>query len=184
MAQADLKDQFQWTFVVAYLSVAITLFIFSFAVARLIFQLGRGFSVVFATACIYGNTGYFGLPFVIIAFGQEASVPVVVCTTMDLAVMLPLASVLLEKNEPSSASGISNIYTKSLLSVIKNPLIIAAVLGALFSLSGLQIPEVADRFVVLLGSAAAPCALFALGSSIDEDRAEFLQAQIFVISLI
>ena len=184
MAQADLRDQFQWIFVVAYLSVALTLFILSFAVARLIFQLGRGLSVVFATACIYGNTGYFGLPFVIIAFGQDASVPVVVCTIIDLAVMLPLASVLLEKNQPSSASGTSKIYTKTLLSVIKNPLIIAVVLGALFSISGLQILEVADRFVVLLGSAAAPCALFALGSSIDEDRAEFLQAQIFVISLI
>ncbi len=182
MAQADLRGQFQWTFIAAYLSVAISLFFLSFAVARLIFRLGRGFSVVFATACIYGNTGYFGLPFVIIAFGQDASVPVVLCTTIDLAVMLPLASVLLEKTEPSS--GVSNIYTDSLLSVIKNPLIVAVIMGALFSLSGLQIPEVADRFVVLLGSAAAPCALFALGSSIDEDRADFLQAQIFVISLI
>ncbi len=182
MAQADLRGQFEWTFVVAYLSVAVTLFFLSFVVARLIFQLGRGYSVVFATACIYGNTGYFGLPFVIIAFGQDASVPVVLCTTIDLAVMLPLASVLLEKTEPSS--GASNIYTDSLLSIVKNPLIVAVVLGALFSLSGLQIPEAADRFVVLLGSAAAPCALFALGSSIDEDRADFLQAQIFVISLI
>lgn len=184
MAQADLRDQFQLTFVVAYLSVAITLFFLSFAVARLAFKLGRGFSVVFATACIYGNTGYFGLPFVIIAFGQDASVPVIVCTTIDLAVMLPLASVLLEKTDTSNRIGSSNIYKTSLLSIIKNPLIVAAVVGALFSLSGLQVPEVADRFVVLLGSAAAPCALFALGSSIDEDRADFIQAQIFVISLI
>ncbi|MDE0310345.1 MAG: AEC family transporter [Acidiferrobacterales bacterium] len=184
MAQSDLEDQFQLTFVVAYLCVAFTLFFLSFLVARLVFQLGRSLSVVFATACIYGNTGYFGLPFVIIAFGQDASVPVIVCTTIDLAVMLPLASMMLEKSETGRKESSSNVYTASILSVIKNPLIVAAVLGAMLSLSGLQVPEAADRFVVLLGSAAAPCALFALGSSIDEDRAEFLQLQIFVISLI
>ena len=184
MAQADLRGEFEWTFVVAYLSVAIVLFYLSFTIARMAFQLDRGYSVVFATACIYGNTGYFGLPFVITAFGQDASVPVVVCTTFDLAVMLPLASVLLEKTKTSSDTETGNIYAMSLLSVVKNPLIVAAALGALFSFSGLQMPEVADRFVVLLGTAAAPCALFALGSSMDEDRANFLQAQIFIISLI
>lgn len=184
MAQADLRGEFKWIFVAGYLSVAIALFFLSFAVARLAFGLERGYSVIFATACIYGNTGYLGLPFVITAFGQDASVPVVLCTTFDLAVMLPLASVLLEKTKMSGDAAAGNVYRQSLLSVARNPLIVAAVLGALFSVSGAGMPEVADRFVVLLGTAAAPCALFALGSSMDEDRADFLQAQIFAITLI
>ena len=184
MAQADLKGEFQLTFVFAYLSVAIILFFFSLALARVLFRLDRRFSVIFATACIYGNTGYFGLPFVITAFGQEASVPMVLCTTFDLAVMLPLASILLEKYKGDGVESSGNVYAKSLLAVVKNPLIVASVLGIIFSLSGLQMPEVADRFVILLGTAAAPCALFALGSSMVEERAEFLQGQIFLITII
>ena len=184
MAQADLRGEFQLIFVVAYLSVALVLFAVSLIVARLVFRLETSFGVVFATACIYGNTGYFGLPFVIVAFGQQASVPVVVCTTFDLAVMLPLASVLLERTKASSTASLSQVYKKSMRSVAQNPLILAAVLGALFSVSGIQMPEVADRFVLLLGSAAAPCALFALGSSMDEERANFFQGEIFVISFI
>ena len=184
MAQADLRGEFQWLFVAAYLSVALLLFAVSLFLARIVFRLKSGLSIVFATACIYGNTGYFGLPFVIIAFGQEWSVPVVICTTIDLAVMLPLASALLERSKISSIASMSEIYKKSFIAVVKNPLIIAVLLGAMFSLSGLKTPEIMDRFVLLLGSAAAPCALFALGSSMVEERAKLLQSEIITISFI
>ncbi len=185
MAQADLQGEFQWTYVTAYGCVALFLFVTTLFLARLILRMKHGTSVVFATACIYGNTGYFGLPFVITAFGHEASVPVIICTTFDLAIMFPLASALFEKSVTSSSGhNTRQVFLNSILSVTKNPLIIATFLGALFSISGFQLPEVADRFIVLLATAAAPCALFALGSSMDEERANFFQYHLWVISLI
>ncbi len=185
MAQADLRGEFQWIYVAAYGSVALFLFASSLLLARWILRMTYGSSVVFSTACIYGNTGYFGLPFVITAFGQEASVPVIICTTFDLAIMFPLASALFEKSGSlSSNQTIKQVVRKSVLSVARNPLVVATFLGVLFSISGFQLPEVADRFIVLLGTAAAPCALFALGSSMDEERAEFFQHQLWAISLI
>jgi len=183
MAQADLRGEFQWGFVAAYAGAGLVLFTLSLIIARGLLRMPADAGTVFATGCIYGNTGYLGLPFVIIAFGQQASVPIVICTTFDLVVMLPLASVLVEKvkiSEPSLSD--PKIYQKSLLSVVKNPLIIAVLLGALFSMSDLELPQVADRFFVLMGSAAAPCALFALGSSIDEDRSNLLHRQLWLIS--
>ena len=184
MANADLRGEFQWAFVAAYGSVSLLLFAIGLIIAQLFFRLDYSLRVIFASACIYGNTGYFGLPFVIIAFGQEASVPMVVCTTFDLAVMLPLASVLMEKAKASSDASLGEVYRKTARSIVQNPILVAVTLGVLFSISGLQLPEVADRFIVLLGSAAAPCALFALGSSMVEERAGFLQGEILVISLL
>lgn len=184
MAQADLRGEFQWTFVAAYGCIALLLFAVGLLIARVIFKLDFSLRIVFASGCIYGNTGYLGLPFVIIAFGQAASVPMIVCTTFDLAIMLPLASLLLERAKASSNTSLSQVYRNTARSIVQNPILIAVTLGVLFSLSGLEMPEVADRFVVLLGSAAAPCALFALGSSLDEERAEFLQWQIMAVSLI
>lgn len=183
MANADLRGEFQWTFVAAYGCVSVLLFAAGLIIAQFLFRLDYSLRVIFASACIYGNTGYFGLPFVIIAFGQEASVPMIVCTTFDLAVMLPLASVLLEKAKASSEASLGEVYRKTARSIIQNPILIAVTLGVLFSISGLRMPEVADRFIVLLGSAAAPCALFALGSSMDEERAGFLQGEILAICL-
>jgi len=184
MAKADLRGEFEWAFVAAYGCVALVLFAFSIAIARFALRLNYQLSVVFAMACIYGNTGYLGLPFVTIAFGDEASVPIIICTTFDLAIMLPLASVLIEKSGSASASTLEEVYRKSIRSIFHNPLLVAVTLGAIASIAGVKIPEVADRFFVLLGAAAAPCALFALGSSLDEDRADFLQSQIMVISII
>ena len=184
MANADLRAEFQGSFVAAYAFVAVVLFAASAIIARFVFRLSGEFSIVFATGSIYGNTGYFGLPFVVIAFGQQASVPMVICTTIDLAIMLPLASVLLERVQAESTPSSSQILRQAVESVLKNPLIIAAVLGAVFSLSGASLPEVADRFVVLLGSAAAPCALFALGCNMDVSRASLMQYEVFAISLI
>ncbi len=184
MAKADLRGEFQWQFVAAYGCVALVLFAISMAIAHYVFHLQYRLRVIFATACIYGNTGYLGLPFVTIAFGDEAGVPIIICTTIDLAIMLPLASVLLERCKNSSRTSIGQVFGNTLQSIAQNPILIAVALGALFSVSGLRMPEVADRFFVLLGSAAAPCALFALGASLDEDRAEFLQLQIMVISVI
>lgn len=183
MANADLRGEFQWTFVAAYGCVSLLLFAAGLVVARFFFRLDYSFRVVFASACIYGNTGYFGLPFVIVAFGQEASVPMVVCTTFDLAVMLPLASVLMEKAKASTDASLDQVYRKTARSIGQNPILIAVTLGVLFSISGFQMPEVADRFIVLLGSAAAPCALFALGSSMDEERSEFFKGEIMAICL-
>ncbi len=184
MARADLRGEFQWEFVAAYVSIGLLLFAASFAVARLVLKLEYGLSVVFASACIYGNTGYLGLPFVTVAFGEAASVPVVVCTTVDLAVMLPLASVLLERGRSASRVSVGQVFGTTVRSIVQNPLLIAVALGVLFSLSGLPMLGVADEFFILLGSAAAPCALFALGSSLDEERAGFLQSQIMTISFI
>lgn len=184
MAKADLRGEFQWQFVAAYGCVALVLFAFSMAIAQFVFRLHYKLRVIFATACIYGNTGYLGLPFVTIAFGDEASVPIIICTTFDLAVMLPLASVLLEKSKTAGSPSLGPVFRNTIRSIAQNPILVAVALGALFSLSGLQMPEVAEQFFVLLGSAAAPCALFALGSSLDQDRAEFLQFQIIAISFV
>ena len=184
MAQADLEGKFNWFFVIAYLGVSLVLFVVAYAIARSVFRLNFDLSVVFSTASLYGNTGYMGLPFVIVALGQAASVPIIVCTTLDLVFMLPLASVLLERAKVTSEQSMEGVYKQTLLSVVKNPLIISVALGTLFSLSNLTMPEVVDRFVIFLGSAAAPCALFALGSSLDEDRAEIFQSEIYAISFI
>ncbi|HCJ62152.1 MAG TPA: transporter, partial [Alphaproteobacteria bacterium] len=55
------------------------------------------------------------------------------------------------------------IMKKTGNSLAKNPLLIAPVLGALFMATGLNMPGPIDRFLELLGNAAAPCALVALG---------------------
>jgi malonate transporter len=55
-------------------------------------------------------------------------------------------------------------------SLIRNPLLVAPVLGAAWAATGLPIPTSAETFFRLLGDAASPCALVALGLFLGERR--------------
>lgn len=48
-------------------------------------------------------------------------------------------------------------------SLLRTPLLVAPVLGALVPLCGLDVPVPVESFLKLLGGAASPCALVALG---------------------
>lgn len=48
-------------------------------------------------------------------------------------------------------------------SLLLNPLLVAPALGAIIPLAGLNVPGPAENFLKLLGGAASPCALVALG---------------------
>jgi malonate transporter and related proteins len=54
--------------------------------------------------------------------------------------------------------------------VLVNPIIMATVLGILYSLSGLALPAVLEQTLSFIGGAAAPSALFALGASLSLRR--------------
>ena len=53
------------------------------------------------------------------------------------------------------------------ISVARNPLIIACVLGLTFNLTGLGMPQVADNFIKILGRASLPLGLLAVGASMQ-----------------
>jgi malonate transporter and related proteins len=48
----------------------------------------------------------------------------------------------------------------------RNPVVMAVVLGTLWRLGGPGLPEIPDKFLALLGQAAVPSGLFALGMSL------------------
>ncbi len=54
--------------------------------------------------------------------------------------------------------------------MIRNPLLFAPALGTLVSFSGLTIPAPAETFLKMLGGAASPCALVALGLFLAQPR--------------
>src|SRR3546814_17256489 len=60
----------------------------------------------------------------------------------------------------------SDLAGSNVRSLALNPSILALLAGIAYGQSGVALPVAAERFLALLGSAAAPCALFALGASL------------------
>ncbi|WP_277187518.1 AEC family transporter [Caballeronia sp. BR00000012568055] len=110
----------------------------------------------------YPNTGFVGLPLCLLAFGKESLAPAVIATIITVCVLFACAIVLIELGLQTEKN-FGATFRRVGWSLMKNPLLIAPIAGALFSGAGAHVPAGAEALLKLLGGAASPCALVALG---------------------
>jgi malonate transporter and related proteins len=124
----------------------------------------------------YANTGFMGFPLALVAFGPEALAPTTVATILTVCAVFAVAIVLIETGlrREEDGAGRSGARTPVWLAVgrslIRNPLLVAPALGALVPAAGLALPAPVETFLKLLGGAASPCALVALGLFLAQKR--------------
>ncbi|MFT4132861.1 AEC family transporter [Labrys sp. (in: a-proteobacteria)] len=123
----------------------------------------------------YANTGFMGFPLILAVVGQSGMAPTLVATIVTVCVLFAVAIVLIEASLQSQARR-RDIARKTLLALIRNPLLVAPALGALVMVSGWPLPQTLDRFLKLLGGAASPCALIALGLFLAENTGRAAEA--------
>ncbi len=110
----------------------------------------------------YANTGFMGFPLALVAIGRETLTPTVIATIITVCAVFAVAIVLIEAGiQTEKSPGL--LVLKTGRSLIRNPLLVAPALAAVFPISGLAVPDAAESFLKLLGGAASPCALVALG---------------------
>ena len=165
LATSPLADVLNVPFVAAYLGTGLVVFAAAALLGRLLFQVSRSEAALQGSAAVLGNTGYMGIPLVAAAFGDRAAIPLVLGLTLEATVLIPLGIVLVEAQK-----GLGGGYSRLLGSVagamVRNPIIVAIFAGVLVSAIGLGLPTPVENFTDLLGRAAGPCALFALGATL------------------
>lgn len=112
-------------------------------------------------AAAYANTAYIGLPLCLIVFGRASLAAVTIATILTVCVLFALAIVVIESS--LQKGGGLRMLGKVGLSLLRNPLLMAPILGAAWAALGWTLPASADTFFKLLGGAASPCALVGLG---------------------
>ena len=113
-------------------------------------------------AASWGNVGYMGVPLCLAAFG-EAGLPPAMLTVIVTAIVSMVFGVMLIELEVAAGHGPLRTFLKAAFNVARNPLPVSIGLGILASAVGLPIPTPVEKWLDLLGAAAAPCALFAIG---------------------
>jgi malonate transporter len=117
----------------------------------------------------YSNTGFMGFPLVLVCFGREGLAPTLIASIIVVCGVFAIAIVLIEISLQTQASR-GRLALKVGGSLARNPLLVAPLLAALFPINGSQPPAGVDSFLKLLGGAASPCALIALGLFLAGDR--------------
>jgi malonate transporter and related proteins len=165
LATSPLADVANGPFVAAYLGTGLVLFAVAAVLGRLMFKVRRSEAALQGSAAVLGNTGYMGLPLVAAAFGERAAIPLVLGLTLEATVLIPLTIILVEAQKGLDA-GWSQLLRSVAGAMGRNPIIVAIFAGVLLSATGLGLPTPLENFTGLLGAAAGPCALFALGATL------------------
>lgn len=169
MAETELDQITEWGFLGGYFLAQASVFIAGAAVARLVFDMRAAEMTIQAFGSAFSNGVMLALPLLLWLFGDAGGVPALLIITLDVIVFSSV-TVLLELARQRSGASKWRLVTQAARGVLVNPIIMATVLGILFSLSGLALPAVIEQTLTFIGGAAAPSALFALGASLSLRR--------------
>ena len=123
-----------------------------------------------AQCAAIGNTGFLGVPMLVLLFGPEAVGPVLLALSVDLVIFSSLIVILITGSRDGQIS--LRMFRTIGIGLIKNPMIVAIVLGFAWSGLSIPIPDPMNDFLAILGGAATPGALFAIGASLATKSAE------------
>lgn len=162
-ANLSLAEVWDTRLVVAYLWG--TAFVYGIATLVGFF---RGLDVpttaIEAQCAVIGNAGFLGVPMLALLLGPEAIGPVLLALAVDLIVFSSLIVILITVARDGQAS--LRIFRSIGIGLIKNPMIVAITLGFVWSSLSIPIPDPMNEFLAILGGAATPGALFAIGASL------------------
>jgi malonate transporter and related proteins len=168
-ANLSLASVFTWSFVLAYLMASLVVWAIV-ASAALWRGANREEAVFEAHTGVIGNVGFLGIPMLSLLLGPNAVGPVLLVLAVDLIVFSSVLTMLVT----GLRSGRVSLGTFRILGVglLANPMIVSVILGLGWGATGWALPVPMNEFLTLLGAAATPCALFAIGASLAGRNAE------------
>ena len=165
----SLGDLFNWNFVFAYLCGSIVVYVLAGLVALL-----RGMSIteaaIEAQCSIIGNVGFLGIPMLALLMGNEAVGHVMMVLAIDLLVFGSIVVMIIVGTRDGRMS--IGLISVLIMGLLKNPMILSIIAGLVWASLSLPVPQPVNEFMIILGSAATPGALFAIGASLASKSAE------------
>lgn len=168
-ANLSLAEVLNWRLIGGYLMGCLAVYGLATGVAMLRKQ-DIATAAVEAQCATIGNVGFLGVPMLTLLMGAEAIGPVMMVLAVDLIVFSSLIVILITGSRDGRMHiGVLKTVT---LGLLRNPMIVAISLGFIWSALEIPIPDPMNEFLAILGGAATPGALFAIGASLAGKSAE------------
>lgn len=149
----------------SFLVGAVALFFLAMLAARAALRMQLAPAGMFALTGVYGNTVMMGVPVIQAAYGREGVANLLAVVAFHSAVLLPLASVVIETGQ-GVRPGIAQTLRSVGRGLFSNPVVLSVMAAMVFRATALPVPAPLHAFLQLLGGAAAPVSLFCLGASL------------------
>ena len=174
-SQLEISEIFDLKFVGCYVVATSILYLVVIVVSY--FSGTKFETAVFdAQIATVGNTGFLGIPLLATLVGSQSVGYVMMILATDFAIFGTLIVVLIMVSRDQSW-GI-RLLRPIAKGLFQNPMIVSFSLGIFWGYSDYQTPKFFSEFLVVLGQAATPGALFAIGASlsfrkIDDPKSAF-----------
>ena len=165
----SLGELYDPQFILAYLSASIVVYLLATAVA-MFKNKPSSEAAVEAQCSVIGNVGFLGIPMLAILMGAKAVGFIMIILAVDLIVFGSLIILIIVVSKDKKLDIF--LFYRLLIGLLKNPMIVSIICGLLWSASGWPLPGPVSDFIIMLGSAATPGALFAIGASLAQKSAE------------
>lgn len=146
-------------------AVMLVVWLISFVFRRRIAKVGTADAALQALTIAYPNLAGVGLPIVSAVLGPQGVVPIALALAAGSILVTPISLILVEMSTAqtqTTQSTASRVLT-ALRHAVTKPVVIAPALGILVSLSGVQLNDVVESSLMLIGRTAAGVALFLTG---------------------
>jgi predicted permease len=146
--------------------------------AMLLWQGATRRAAVLALAATFSNTVMIGVPLVSLAYGEAGLVMLFTLISVHALVLLTLATVVLElavaREQAAKDSGAPRHMALTVLAAMRNgiihPVPLPIIVGLVFAQTGLVIPALLDKPLLLLSNAFGPIALLLVGVTLTQVR--------------
>lgn len=162
-ATLEIGEVFNWSFIAAYLGATLLVYLFATVVSHMRGS-DMGETAVEAQCSVIGNVGFLGIPMLALLLGEASIAPIILVLSVDLIVFSSLIVILITLAKTGTVG--PRVILNVVIGLFKNPMIVAISLGFVWSAFSLPVAAPADEFLTILGAAATPGALFAIGASL------------------
>lgn len=167
LATAPVQE-FSWPLLAAYFGGQLVVWLAAFAAMALIWKRSMAEQVIGAVSAGLPNHVFLALPIVIWLLGEAGALPVLMIVTLDSLVIYSVTLVLMEIATHSGPD--RHPFRAVFDSYRRNPQLATILVGLGWGVAGLPLPEAVETGARFLGAAAAPTALFVLGSHLSRAR--------------
>lgn len=162
IARTPVERIFYWPFLLAWGGGQAIIYALTVAVSLALWRERAVDVAVRSMNTTCASTAFLGVPLAVAAFGQEAALPAIMATTVIVVVYISLTILVIEAVGNSHRSATQALRTVG-ISLAKNPLMMSVVAGALVA-AFTSLPKPIERLSELLGAAAIPASLVAIGA--------------------
>ena len=183
MAHIMLPETIEWRFVGSYFGATLTVYSISMATGYWLFKHPLTVLGIFGMTASYSNMVLLGIPFILLAYGDQAVLPLFLLIAFHSPILIPLTILLIHIGTLTSSlsltsprknnlkNGLKNTQIRPLLlDLLRNPILQGLAAGFAWNYSGYTLPPLLNQTTSMISDAAMPCALFATGASLARFR--------------